>query len=175
MLFFFFVVLSVLGLWVARTMLSKPRAKSSDARSTGESRALENHPEKPFPNSRPPNGESINPRNYEIASYNVLERDLPRALDDRYVYWEDEEGLHRFDEQSEWEVDDEYSDKITLESVVSPVFRDFPEYDYSMDYSLYKRWKMFCVKHNATVPFGVFVEFDEGESPNHSPLDKYLD
>ncbi|BCS87353.1 hypothetical protein [Pseudodesulfovibrio sediminis] len=118
--------------------------------------------DKPFPNSRPPNGESANPYKPTREVTNPLERDLSPALEDRFVYWETEEGLQRFDVQSEWECYDEDLEMLEPHSKLSPVFVDFPSYDPTkLEYPEYKKWKDFCVQINHFVPYRIFKEFDD--------------
>ncbi|MBI9078326.1 MAG: hypothetical protein JEY79_01140 [Pseudodesulfovibrio sp.] len=123
--------------------------------------SFDNWDEKPFPNSRPPKGWKPTSVKQPFRSYNPLEAGLPDKLQDRYVYWEDEEGLHKFDERSEWELDIEDVESSDG-SKLSPILVNFPMYDYSIKYPDYKRWQQFCIKHNQMVPYRIFLEFDEG-------------
>lgn len=123
--------------------------------------------DKPFPHARPPDRSSPNPFHASPLSLNPLERDVPVQLEDRFVYWEDEEGLHCFDERAEWEEEVRENEQAT-HSGLSPILIAFPEYDYSMDYSEYKKWKDFCVQLGHIIPFRIFKEFDEDSDMSKS-------
>lgn len=116
--------------------------------------------DKPFPHARPPDRSSPNPFHAAPLSFNPLERDVPVLLEDRFVYREDEEGLHRFDERAEWEEEIRENEQAT-HSGLSSILIAFPKYDYSMDYREYKKWKDFCVQLGHIIPYRIFKEFDE--------------
>lgn len=118
--------------------------------------------EKPFPSVRPPDNSSPNPYKPVPRAFYPFAEDTKHDPDDRYVYWEDEEGLHQFDIQAEWEsYREEFEANSPLKLPLPSVFTAFPDYDYSMDYPEYKRWKDFCVKHDHIIPFRIFKEFDD--------------
>ncbi|XXJ19876.1 hypothetical protein ACR42D_10095 [Desulfovibrio caledoniensis] len=155
-LFGFLCIIALCWVFLGLPFLPKKKKRSTNRQSNRSFPGSD----KPFPHSRPPDRSSPNPFHAAPVSLNPLELDVPVQLEDRFVYWEDEEGLHCFDEQGEWEEEDEQSEQTT-HSGLSPIMINFPPYDYSIDYSEYKKWMAFCVKVGHEVPYRIFREFDE--------------
>ncbi len=151
---------------------------SSRKRSTGQphntvhKQSPRNSYRQPSPSPRQPRLEDINPSKCAPTS-NPLEIDVPRALDDSAVYWENDEVGYLPRGHA---LDDDSGHPTTTHSGIPSVLIEMPPYEpEKWSASEYRRWTDFCIKHGLNVPHRVFKEFDEGEKPTANPLDRYLD